>query len=151
MREGQGGNIDCHAVAGDGMATAGSDKEPGQPPVQASVRHSFQSCPQSSFSGMPANDIPMLATTMAGRVTGFNKAARALLGGPGRLYDRDIRDLLPFVPDPLELTPATVIEGRIRDLTGQVIDVQVTRTVVANHVDDQDVLIYVIKNISARV
>jgi hypothetical protein len=53
----------------------------------------------------------MLATTMAGRVTGFNRAAISLLGAPARLHNRDIRDLLPFVPNPREPTAATVSRG----------------------------------------
>ena len=57
-------------------------------------------------------------TTMAGALTVFNRAAIGLLGNGGT------------------------------GSQGQAIDVQVTRTVVANHPDDQDVVMYVDRKIS---
>ena len=49
---------------------------------------------------------PIITTSMTGRVTGFNAAAIALFGSPARLYGRNIRDVLPFVPEPRDMAGA---------------------------------------------
>ena len=48
---------------------------------------------------------PIVTTSLAGRITGFNAAAVALFGSPARLYGRGIRDVLPFMSEPLDGVP----------------------------------------------
>src|SRR5579859_5498038 len=61
---------------------------------------------------------PIVTTTLGGRITGFNAAAVALFGSPARLYGRGIRDVLPFIAEPLAVV-AGEVQGRLADATGR--------------------------------
>jgi PAS domain S-box-containing protein len=89
---------------------------------------------------------PIVTTSLSGRVTGFNAAAIALLGSPARLYGRNIRDVLPFAPEPQEPASGDV-QGRLADATGRTVDLEVSRTVL--HEDAaQGYAVYVVHDIS---
>jgi PAS domain S-box-containing protein len=89
---------------------------------------------------------PIVTTSLSGRVTGFNAAAVALFGSPARLYGRNIRQLLPFAPEPRE-TAAGESQGRLADATGRTVDLEVSRTVM--HQDgDHGYAVYVVHDIS---
>jgi signal transduction histidine kinase len=76
---------------------------------------------------------PILTTSADGRVMEFNAAASALFGGPGRLYGRPIQELLPFVAAPAERAgQATTWQGQISDATGRTLDLEVSRTTLAD-------------------
>jgi two-component system sensor histidine kinase VicK len=75
---------------------------------------------------------PIITTASDGRVTGFNPAATNLLGAPVSLYGRPIGELLPFVSPPAPTTSdKTAGHGTITDVTGRTLDVEVTRTTLA--------------------
>jgi PAS domain S-box-containing protein len=89
---------------------------------------------------------PIVTTSLSGRVTGFNAAAVALFGSPARLYGRNIRQLLPFAPEPRE-TAAGESQGRLADATGRTVDLEESRTVM--HQDgDHGYAVYVVHDIS---
>src|SRR5258708_24465179 len=69
---------------------------------------------------------PIITTSLAGRVTGFNAAAIALFGSPSRLYGRNIRVVMPFVPEP-SASGAGDAQGRFADATGRTVDLQASR------------------------
>jgi PAS domain S-box-containing protein len=89
---------------------------------------------------------PIVTTSLAGRITGFNAAAVALFGSPARLYGRDIRDVLPFMSEPLDLAPGEV-QGRLADATGRTVDLEVSRTVMQEDAD-RGYAVYVVHDIS---
>jgi PAS domain S-box-containing protein len=89
---------------------------------------------------------PIISTSLAGRITGFNAAAVALFGSPARLYGRGIRQVLSFVPEPLELAIGDV-QGRFADATGRTLDLEVSRTVL-QEAGDQGYAVYVVHDIS---
>src|ERR1700694_3652281 len=89
---------------------------------------------------------PIVTTSLAGRITGFNAAAVALFGSPARLYGRGIREVLAFVPEPLELAAGDA-QGRFADTTGRTLDLEVSRTVVEEG-GAQGYAVYVVHDIS---
>src|SRR5919204_953064 len=89
---------------------------------------------------------PIVTTTLAGRITGFNAAAIALFGSPARLYGRGIRDVLPFVPEPFE-TASGESQGRLADATGRTVDLEISRTVL-HEAADRGYAVYVVHDIS---
>jgi two-component system, OmpR family, phosphate regulon sensor histidine kinase PhoR len=89
---------------------------------------------------------PIVTTSLNGRITSFNAAAVALFGSPARLYGRGIRDVLPFVNEPLEIA-AGEFQGRIADATGRTLDLEVSRTVM-HEAADQGYVVYVVHDIS---
>ena len=91
--------------------------------------------------------MPIVTTSMAGRVTGFNAAAVALFGSPARLYGRDIRDVLPFVSEPRDTSAAADTQGRLADATGRTVDLEVSRTVL-QETNEQGYAVYVVHDIS---
>ena len=91
--------------------------------------------------------MPIMTTSMSGRVTGFNAAAVALFGSPARLYGRDIRDLLPFVAEPRDVSAAADTQGRLADATGRTVDLEVSRTVLQDG-NEQGYAVYVVHDIS---
>jgi PAS domain S-box-containing protein len=90
---------------------------------------------------------PIVTTAMSGRVTGFNAAAVALFGSPARLYGRNIREVLPFVPEPSDTVAAADAQGRVADATGRTVDLEVSRTVLMDH-EDHGYAVYVVHDIS---
>jgi signal transduction histidine kinase len=90
---------------------------------------------------------PIVTTSMSGRVTGFNAAAVALFGSPARLYGRNIRDVLPFVPAPRDPAVGADAQGRLADATGRTVDLEVSRTVLTE-ADDHGFAVYVVHDIS---
>jgi signal transduction histidine kinase len=91
---------------------------------------------------------PIVTTAMSGRVTGFNAAAISLFGSPARLYGRDIRDVLPFVPAPRDVAAAGDAQGRVPDATGRTVDLEVSRTVLGEGSDEHGYAVYVVHDIS---
>ena len=91
---------------------------------------------------LEAMRLPIVTTSMSGRVTGFNGAAIALFGSPARLYGRNILDLLPFVPEPGDTSAAGDSQGRLADATGRTVDLEVSRTVLPGYA------VYVVHDIS---
>jgi signal transduction histidine kinase len=91
---------------------------------------------------------PIITTSMSGHVTGFNAAAISLLGSPLRLYNRNIRDLLPFAPEPRDEEAASEAQGRVADATGHTVDLEVSRTVLNEHDDAHGYAVYVVHDIS---
>lgn len=91
--------------------------------------------------------MPIMTTSMSGRVTGFNAAAVALFGSPARLYGRNIRDLLPFVAEPGDTLAPADIQGRLADATGRTVDLEVSRTVLQER-NEQGYAVYVVHDIS---
>ena len=89
---------------------------------------------------------PIVTTSLGGRITGFNAAAVALFGSPARLYGRGIRELLSFVPEPLDLAIGDA-QGRFADATGRTVDLEVSRTVL-QEAGDQGYAVYVVHDIS---
>jgi PAS domain S-box-containing protein len=89
---------------------------------------------------------PIITTLLNGRITNFNSAAVSLFGGPARLYGRDIRDLLPFVSEPLEPSTSDA-QGRLADATGRTVDLEVSRSVRTSG-DQQGYAVYVVHDIS---
>jgi PAS domain S-box-containing protein len=90
--------------------------------------------------------MPIVTTTLDGRITSFNAAAVALFGSPARLYGRDVRDLLPFVSAPGDLSSAES-QGRLADATGRTVDLEVSRTLLAEGTD-HPYAVYVVHDIS---
>jgi signal transduction histidine kinase len=91
---------------------------------------------------------PIITTAMSGRVTGFNAAAIALFGSPARLYGRNIRDVLPFLPGPDDdALAAGDAQGRLADATGRTLDLEVSRTVLSQD-EDHGYAVYVVHDIS---
>ena len=88
---------------------------------------------------------PIITTFFDGRIASFNAAAVALFGSPARLYGRPIRELLPFVADPLE--PGAEAQGRLADATGRTVDLEVSRTLLREGADP-GYAIYVVHDIS---
>ena len=91
---------------------------------------------------------PIVSTMLDGRITGFNGAAVALFGSPARLYGRPIREVLPFVHDPLDSSGGDT-QGRLADATGRTVDLEVSRTLL----DDQPgrgSAVYVVHDISRQ-
>jgi signal transduction histidine kinase len=91
---------------------------------------------------------PIITTSLSGAVTGFNEAATALLGGPARLYNRDIQELLPFVPLPRDTAAPADAQGRVADATGHTVDLEVSRTVLNQHDYAHGYAVYVVHDIS---
>jgi PAS domain S-box-containing protein len=89
---------------------------------------------------------PIVTTSLSGLITGFNAAAVALFGSPARLYGRGIREVLSFVPEPLELAIGDA-QGRFADTTGRTVDLEVSRTVL-QEAGDQGYAVYVVHDIS---
>jgi PAS domain S-box-containing protein len=89
---------------------------------------------------------PIVTTSLGGRITGFNAAAVALFGSPARLYGRGIREVLSFVPEPLDLAIGDA-QGRFADATGRTVDLEVSRTVL-QEAGDQGYAVYVVHDIS---
>jgi PAS domain S-box-containing protein len=89
---------------------------------------------------------PIITTSLNGRIAGFNAAAVALFGSPARLYGRTIRDVLPFVAEPREVSPAET-QGRLADATGRTVDLEVSRSVLHESAD-QGYAVYVVHDIS---
>jgi two-component system, OmpR family, sensor histidine kinase VicK len=89
---------------------------------------------------------PIVSTGLDGRVTGFNAAAVALFGSPARLYGRPIRELLPFVHDPLDPS-GTETQGRLADATGRTVDLEVSRTLL-HEGPERGSAVYVVHDIS---
>src|SRR5215213_8123770 len=73
--------------------------------------------------------VPIVTTTLEGRITGFNAAAVALFGSPARLYGRSIREVLPFVGNACDAVGGEA-QGRLADATGRTVDLEVSRTLV---------------------
>ena len=90
---------------------------------------------------------PIVTTSLNGRVTGFNAAAIALFGSPARLYGRNIRDVLPFAPEPRDSALPADAQGRLADATGRTVDLEVSCTVLTE-ADDQGYAVYVVHDIS---
>jgi len=90
---------------------------------------------------------PIVTTAMSGRITGFNAAAIALFGSPARLYGRDIREVLPFVPAPRDAAGGVDAQGRLADTTGRTVDLEVSRTVLGDD-EDHGYAVYVVHDIS---
>jgi signal transduction histidine kinase len=90
---------------------------------------------------------PIITTALSGRVTGFNAAAIALFGSPARLYGRNIGEVLPFAPGPRDTLGAADAQGRLADATGRTVDLEVSRTVLNEGVD-QGYAVYVVHDIS---
>ncbi len=91
---------------------------------------------------------PIITTSLSGAVTGFNQAATALLGGPARLYNRNIQELLPFVPQPRDTAAPADAQGRLADATGSTVDLEVSRTVLNLHDGARGYAVYVVHDIS---
>ena len=91
--------------------------------------------------------MPIMTTSMSGRVTGFNAAAVALFGSPARLYGRNIRDLLPFVAEPGDTLAPADTQGRLADATGRTVDLEVSRTVLQER-NEPGYAVYVVHDIS---
>jgi PAS domain S-box-containing protein len=90
---------------------------------------------------------PIVTTSMSGRVTNFNAAAVALFGSPARLYGRNIREVLPFAPEPRDSAAAADAQGRMADATGRTVDLEVSRTVLQEE-DEHGYAVYVVHDIS---
>ncbi|MBV9597752.1 MAG: PAS domain-containing sensor histidine kinase [Chloroflexi bacterium] len=91
---------------------------------------------------------PIVTTSMSGRVTGFNAAAISLFGAPQRLYNRNIRDVLPFVPLPRDTAEGGDAQGRVADAFGHSVDLEVSRTVLSEHDASEGYAVYVVHDIS---
>src|SRR5262249_30627940 len=63
----------------------------------------------------------IITTSLNGKVNGFNDAATARLGGPARLYNRPIQELLPFVSPPSDTAAPADSQGRAADATGHTV------------------------------
>jgi PAS domain S-box-containing protein len=90
--------------------------------------------------------VPIVSTTLDGRITSFNGAAVALFGSPARLYGRPIREVLPFAPDPLDANAAEM-QGRLADATGRTVDLEVSRTLLQD-APGRGSAVYVVHDIS---
>lgn len=75
---------------------------------------------------------PIITSSPGGHITGFNTAAAALFGDPGRLHGSTLQELLPFLA---LLSPegglATRWQGRIAGASGRALDLEVSRTSLA--------------------
>jgi signal transduction histidine kinase len=91
---------------------------------------------------------PIITTSMDGQVSGFNAAAISLFGSPARLYNRQVRDVLPFVPLPSDTLASADAQGRVADATGRTVDLEVSRTVVSEQDDHPGYAVYVVHDIS---
>ncbi|HYY89968.1 MAG TPA: ATP-binding protein [Chloroflexota bacterium] len=91
--------------------------------------------------------VPIVATTLDGRIISFNDAAVALLGSPARLYGRHVCDVLPFVTAPSDPSGAEV-QGRLADATGRTLDLEVSRTVLVREASEDLYAVYVVHDIS---
>jgi signal transduction histidine kinase len=90
---------------------------------------------------------PIVTTTVAGWITGFNAAAAALFGKPASLYGRGVSDLLPFVPSPAERHgTATSWQGRWAEGSSRSLDLEVTLTELGEGTDQA--LVYVVHDVS---
>ncbi len=91
---------------------------------------------------------PILTTSTDGRIMGFNEAAMALFGDAARLYGRPIEELVPFVTAQAEsAADQTIWQGQVDDITGRSIDVEVSRSELAEgHLPAS--VVYVIHDIS---
>ena len=92
---------------------------------------------------------PIMTTLLSGRITGFNAAAVALFGSPARLYGRNIRDVLPFAPEPRAAAVGDA-QGRLADATGKTVDLEISRTVMlgGGGPGDPGYAVYVVHDIS---
>jgi signal transduction histidine kinase len=90
---------------------------------------------------------PIVTTSMSGRITSFNAAAVAMFGSPARLYGRNIRDVLPFAPDPGNGVAVGDAQGRLADATGRTVDLEVSRTLMQAD-DEHGYAVYVVHDIS---
>jgi PAS domain S-box-containing protein len=89
---------------------------------------------------------PIVTTSLSGRIIGFNAAAVALFGSPARLYGRNIRDVLPFVPEPSDNARGEA-QGRLADATGRTVDLEVSCTVL-REAGQEGYAAYVVHDIS---
>ena len=137
-------------VAGSGRTPsdadrASADAPPGATPGTLAPRTlAFREAQRREL--LEALRTPIVTTSLAGRITGFNAAAVALFGSPARLYGRGIREVLSFVPEPLELAVGEA-QGRFADTTGRTVDLEVSRTVL-QEAGDQGYAVYVVHDIS---
>src|SRR5207253_687859 len=92
--------------------------------------------------------LPIITTSMSGRITSFNAAAVAFFGSPARLYGREIRDVLPFAPEPSDVSAAAGdAQGRLADATGRTFDLEVSWTLLSEQ-EHQGYAVYVVHDIS---
>jgi two-component system sensor histidine kinase KdpD len=85
---------------------------------------------------------------MSGRITGFNAAAVAFFGSPARLYGREIREVLPFVPEAPDVSAAAGdAQGRLADATGRTFDLEVSWTLLSEQ-EHQGYAVYIVHDIS---
>ena len=91
--------------------------------------------------------VPVITTSMSGRITGFNRAAVALFGSPARLYGRHISEVMPFLPHGRDALTAGDAQGRLADATGRTVDLEVSCTVLSEQ-DDQGYAVFVAHDIS---
>jgi PAS domain S-box-containing protein len=89
---------------------------------------------------------PIVSASIDGRIIGFNGAAVALFGSPARLYGRPIREILPFVHDPLDHSGAET-QGRLADATGRTVDLEVSCTLLHEGAE-RAYAVYVVHDIS---
>jgi signal transduction histidine kinase len=90
--------------------------------------------------------VPIVTTTLDGRIISFNSAAVALFGSPARLYGRSVREVLPFVTAPTDPS-GTESQGPVADATGRSVDVEVSRTLLGEG-SDHAYAVYVVHDIS---
>ncbi|MGI8424219.1 MAG: ATP-binding protein [Chloroflexota bacterium] len=118
--------------------------DPGLEPLAAQLEHARLGLRQRAQNAaaedtrqraiLDAQRDPVLATTVDGRVSGFNPAVAALFGHPGRVYGRPIADILPLVnsrpeqPEAHEPSELCRWHGQLVDASGRSLDVEVTRT-----------------------
>ena len=90
--------------------------------------------------------VPIVTTALDGRIMSFNAAAVALFGSPARLYNRGVRDVLPFVPALTDPSGAES-QGRLADATGRTLDLEVSRTLLGEGTDHA-YAVYVVHDVS---
>jgi signal transduction histidine kinase/HAMP domain-containing protein len=72
---------------------------------------------------------PIITTTLDGRITGFNPAARLLFGMPTRMAGRSIRDVLLFLGRPgAQGYDEQSWQWRFTDPGGRALDLEISRT-----------------------
>jgi PAS domain S-box-containing protein len=91
--------------------------------------------------------MPIITTSMSGRITGFNSATVAFFGSPARLYGRNIHEVFPFLPRKKAGVTAGDAQGRLADATGRTVDLEVSCTVPSTH-GDQGYAVFVVHDIS---
>jgi two-component system, NtrC family, sensor histidine kinase KinB len=71
---------------------------------------------------------PVLTTSIDGRITSFNAAAKELLGDPIRLYGQRLNEILPFIEVSADDGDRSRWDGRITGPDGVARDLEVVRT-----------------------